>query len=201
MSCQTHSIRYSVSWFKDTNFNKYLSHLKNKENQFLEIGSFEGKSTNYFLDTFLSHNDSRITCIDPWIKYSESTLTSMKNWDNLINEDTYDIFINNTRGNADKLIIKKGLSKDILPSLPDNCYDFVYIDGDHSEDAVWVDAVLSFPKLKDNGIMVFDDYDWNKGKRNPKLAIDRFIKEYKDKIRVLGFPPDTRNQVVIQKIK
>ena len=124
----------------------------------------------------------------------------MPNWDNFINEETYDIFVNNTYNNKDNIIIKRGLSQDIIPSLPNNHYNFVLIDGDHSEDAVWMDATYSFPKLKADGIMIFDDYDWSSGKCNPKLAIDRFIGEYKNKIKILGLPPDTGNQVVVQKI-
>lgn len=75
----------------------------------------------------------------------------------------------------------------------------LYIDGDHSEDAVWIDAIYGFPKLKNNGKMIFDDYNWNKGKKNPKLAINKFLKEYEEKINILGIPPKSGNQVIIQK--
>jgi predicted O-methyltransferase YrrM len=33
-------------------------------------------------------------------------------------------------------------------------YDFIYVDGDHSEDAVWLDAIYSFKILRKNGIIV-----------------------------------------------
>ena len=68
--------------------------------------------------------------MDPWIKYSDSTVTKMKEWDYAINEETYSIFISNTRDNSEKIIIKRGLSKDILATLHPE-YDFIYIDGDH----------------------------------------------------------------------
>jgi len=120
----------------------------------------------------------------------------MKEWDDVINENTYDIFIKNTELNSNKIIIKKGLSKDILQTL--QCeYDFIYIDGDHSEAAVWDDAILSFNILKINGIMLFDDYLWNVGDKSPKNAVDRFIKEYTDKIKILFI----NYQVCLQKIK
>ena len=47
--------------------------------------------------------------------------------------------------------------------------------------------------------MIFDDYNWNQGKKNPKLAIDKFLKEYKEKINILEIPPKSGNQVIIQK--
>tara|TARA_Y100000389_G_C17059147_1_gene316512 strand:- start:20 stop:268 length:249 start_codon:yes stop_codon:yes gene_type:complete len=82
----------------------------------------------------------------------------MSEFDNYINENTYDIFLKNTSHNKNNIIIKRGLSIDILPTLPDKHYDMLYIDGDHSEDAVWIDAIYGFPKVKNNGIMIFDDY-------------------------------------------
>ena len=102
--------------------------------------------TNYFIDNFLTGNNSLITCIDPWIKYSESTITKMNEYEHLINENTYDNFINNTNYNKDKIIIKKRLSYDILPTL-EKIYDFIYIDGDHSEKTVWLDAIYSFKHI------------------------------------------------------
>ena len=94
-----------------------------------------------------------------------------------------------------KIIIKKGLSKEILLELHSE-YDFIYIDGDHSEAAVWVDAILSFNILKINGIIIFDDYEWNTDDKSPKKAIDRFIQEYNSKIKILFI----NGQVGVQKI-
>ena len=188
------SIKYNAIWFNPQNF-KILEKYKNMNNiQFLEIGSFEGYGTNYFIDNVLTGNSSS-TCIDPWIKYSESTITKISEWDNLINENTYNIFMNNTIHNKNKIIIKRGLSCDILPTL-EKVYDFIYIDGDHSEKAVYIDAIYSFNILRNNGIMIFDDYEWNQGEKSPKNAIDRFLKEYENKIEVIVI----NHQVVIKKL-
>ncbi len=185
---------YTHIWHNPSNL-KILEQYKNKENiLFLEIGSFEGYSANYFIDNFLTGNNSKLVCVDPWIKYSESTLTKMADWDNIMNENTYNIFIQNTMANSSKIIIKRGLSKDILPTLETE-YDMIYIDGDHSEKAVWVDATLSFDILKVGGIMIFDDYKWNSGDRSPKNAIDKFIQEYYSKINILFI----NDQVGLQK--
>jgi predicted O-methyltransferase YrrM len=194
---------YNASWFYPINIDKFLKKFKGKNNlNFLEIGSFEGKGTNYLVENFLQGENSKITCIDPWIKYSESTVTKMvgrstngKMWDDLINENTYDIFLKNVKKNENKIIVKRGLSQDILPELKES-YDFVYVDGDHSEDAVWVDGTLSFDLLKSGGVMIFDDYKWNSGKKSPKKAVDRFLNEYKEKIKVLNID----RQVSIEKL-
>ncbi len=187
--------QYSEIWFVPENFT-YLDHLKGRNGlRFMEIGGFEGYGTNHFCDTFLTGADCKITVIDPWIKYSESTETKMVGWDNLINESTYDRFVRNTAENATKIDIQRGLSCDILPTLKDQ-YDFIYVDGDHSTSAVWKDATLSFPLLKVGGIIIFDDYLWESGDRSPKAAVDRFLAEYAKEIQVLAMD----RQVVVRKI-
>ena len=185
---------YSEIWFVPANF-RYLDSYKGKPDvHFLEIGAFEGFGTNHFVTEFLTGPGSKITVIDPWIKYSESTETKMVGWDGIINESTYDRFLHNTAENAEKIIVKRGLSSAILPTLQDE-YDFIYVDGDHSESAVWKDATLSFPRLKTGGILIFDDYLWETGERSPKNAIDRFLAEYAQFIEVLAID----RQVVVRK--
>lgn len=120
----------------------------------------------------------------------------MNEWDNVINENTYDIFINNTVFNSHKIIIKRGLSVNIIPKLTDN-FDFIYVDGDHSEKTVWLDAIYSFEKLNIGGIMIFDDYEWNSDDKSPKKAVDKFLTEYSELIEILFI----NYQVGIKKIK
>lgn len=197
---------YKERWFNQRNFHTFLSHDENIEQNWLEIGSFEGLSTNYCLDHILKNKKSKITVIDPWIKYSESTVTNIELFDKCY-DDIYNRFLNNIEYNKDRIIIKRGLSQDILPTLNDK-YDFILIDGDHSEKAVWNDAVHSFKLLKINGIIIFDDYKWRAGgeygpngpwgPKSPKNAVDRFLREYDNKIKVLGL--DIFNQVIIKKI-
>ena len=44
--------------------------------------------------------------------------------------------------------------------FPDGYFDWVYIDGDHSYDAVLADLNAWFPKVKPGGKIVLDDYTW-----------------------------------------
>ena len=107
---------YSKNWFNPEPF-KILNEFKNLNDiNFLEIGSFEGLSTNFFIDNYLAGNNCFITCIDPWIEYSRSTVGNIQGWDDLINDQTYERFCSNTIDNRDKIIIHRNLSKNILPS-------------------------------------------------------------------------------------
>ena len=90
--------------------------------------------------------------------------------------------------------VVRGLSNDVVPTLPDNFYDFVYIDGDHTPEQVYRDAIMVWPKTKEGGIILFDDYLWKDV--NTKEGVDRFVHEFKDHIRVLF----SNYQLAIQKI-
>ena len=147
--------------------------------QFLEIGSFLGFTSNFLIDNFLQGKDSTLTCIDPWIEYSKSTEETIKGHDHLMNEDTYNIFKENTSRNVDKLCVQRGLSKDILPTLTSK-FHFIYIDGDHSTSAAWKDALLSLPLLVKGGYILFDDYYW------VERAVQHFEHSFKDKIQFIN---------------
>ena len=65
-----------------------------------------------------------------------------------------------------------------LPELAGECFDFIYIDGDHRAAPVFMDAHLAWQLLKPQGIMIFDDYEWDLAEtpeERPKMAIDLFM--------------------------
>jgi hypothetical protein len=59
----------------------------------------------------------------------------------------------------------------------DGVFDWVYIDGDHSEDAVRADLTAWYPKVKPGGQLVCDDYHWRDeaGRQSVKAAVDAFM--------------------------
>jgi hypothetical protein len=59
---------------------------------------------------------------------------------------------------GDRLVIKQGLSDESLKTLPDDHFDLIYIDAGHDYDSVKRDAELSRQKLKDDGVLIFNDY-------------------------------------------
>ena len=64
-------------------------------------------------------------------------------------------------------------------------FDFVYIDGDHSEEQVYKDAVNMFSKMKNNSIILFDDYLFNVNGVITQHGIDKFLQEYNGKYELL----------------
>ncbi|TAL80793.1 MAG: class I SAM-dependent methyltransferase [Beijerinckiaceae bacterium] len=160
---------FSSDWFEANRwqFEQQTAHLSpNGEHQFLEIGSYEGRSACWLLDRFpLAH----ITCVDI---HEQPTF-----WHN----------IGESNG-AGRVSLHLGQSRDVLRQLERDVFDFVYIDGCHHTVPVLEDAVLAFRLAKVGALIGFDDYLWNDPAYNsegtPKDAIDAFLRVYGYKVSV-----------------
>ena len=69
--------------------------------------------------------------------------------------------------------------------FPDNFFDFIYIDGDHSYEAVKNDLHMWHPKLKKYGVMCGDDFSHISG-RGVIEAVQEFSFEKKLIIHTIG---------------
>jgi len=115
-----------------------------KDKVCLEIGSYHGRSTLamaevakkvYAVDTFKGTKGSEIQALE--FTTLNAFEGNIKGWPNIV----YHV----------------GKSEDVLPGLKVNC-DLVFIDGAHDYESVKRDILLSWPKLKRGGLMVFHDY-------------------------------------------
>jgi predicted O-methyltransferase YrrM len=181
--------RLANNWFNNVDINNY----KDKQINYLEIGTFYGANILSVAKTYCLHNDSKLYCIDPWEDYDE--YPEYKNEQSTI----YNSFINNVEKSEvkDKIIINRGYSSIEIPKFEDEFFDIIYIDGNHEPEYVLEDAVLSFRKLKKNGIMIFDDYGWG-GPDLTQKGIDGFLSGYHKRIKYLG---TQETQVFITKIR
>lgn len=174
-------------------FNTFLTKYQGLENiNFLEIGSYEGRSTCWLLDNILTTKSSTITCIDSWQGGWEHDKNSMS--------EVEKRFINNTQEYKDKIITIKNTSYNALLTIQHNIeyYDFIYIDGGHTMKDVLQDAVLSFPLLKKGGTLAFDDYQWELKQpvsMRPEQGINAFATAYEKELNVLH----TGSQVWVEK--
>lgn len=180
--------RLADNWFDNIDINNY----KDKQINYLEIGTFYGANILSVANSYGLHNDSKLYCIDPWEDYDD--YPEYKNQQSTI----YNSFINNIKnsGVKDKIIINRGYSNLEIPKFQDEFFDIIYIDGNHEPEYVLEDAVLSFRKLKKNGIMIFDDYGWG-GPDLTQRGIDGFLSGYHKRINYLG---EKQMQVFIKKI-
>jgi predicted O-methyltransferase YrrM len=172
--------QYTQDWFNwaPEVWNQLIPMLPARK-KFLEIGSFEGRSTVWIVENMME-DGGEIYCIDTWEGGEEHSKEDMS--------PAEDNFRHNRRLLMDKyadrhITIDKGTSLEclagwLIPSVVSKeLFDFVYIDGSHKAPDVLTDACMAWPLLKVEGLMVFDDYMWGNPRdalHRPKIAIDAF---------------------------
>lgn len=188
---------YTHDWFSNNipHWIQILEAHKGRPNlKYLEIGCYEGKATRWLCDNILTHETSTIDVVDTFAGSMEH-----------VNSVDFTPVERNFRENlADcielkKVFVNKNTSAKFLRAKQTPQYEMIYIDGSHTAQDVLEDAVLAWPLLATNGIMIFDDYGWNKYPQpylNPKLAIDSFLSVMESKYTLLH----KAYQVAIQKI-
>ncbi len=180
--------RLANNWVDKVNMNDY----KDKPINYLEIGVFYGANILSVANSYGLHPESKLYGVDPWEDYHE--YHEYKDQQPSI----YNSFLSNleTSGMKDKIVVQRGYSNVEIPKFEDEFFDIIYIDGNHEPEYVLEDAVLSFRKLKKNGIMIFDDYGWG-GPDLTQKGIDGFLSGYHKRINYLG---EEQSQVFIKKI-
>lgn len=56
------------------------------------------------------------------------------------------------------VVLHKGDSSTTIDTFPDSYFDWIYIDGDHSYEGVRKDIEKAYPKVKSDGLLIFNDY-------------------------------------------
>ena len=165
---------------------------------FLEIGSFEGRSTVWTIENMMNPGDW-IDCVDTWKggeeHGAEDMLSVEERFDHNIDKVLGGAVVEErdgeykfpypghtryaspapTEGQRKKAYKYKAASTQYLGSKLASCvdgknlFDFIYIDGSHIAKDVLTDACMAWPLLKPKGIMVFDDYMWG----NPRDILHR----------------------------
>ncbi len=73
-------------------------------------------------------------------------------------------------------------------------YDFIHIDGDHSEPGCYHDLALAIAACRPGGRILIDDYTYKKG---VNAAVDRFTAEHADRIAGQELRPSIRGEYII----
>jgi len=144
-----------------------------------EIGIRIGHWAVKFLTKYPSVK--RYICVDPWTIYPDKTekenaLIFGKNWNTQEKQDyAYDKFCKAIAPFRDKIVELHTFSHEAAPLVEDNSLDIVYIDADHTEEAVAEDIKLWYPKLRLHGLMAGDDYrePGNRDEWGVRQAVDR----------------------------
>lgn len=172
----------------------------------LEIGSYEGRSTCFLIETIGALRGYEIYCVDPWMRNASHDVRM---------DEVEKRFDANVRLAAERTPNKgrvtkvKGGSIDVLPGMLSSghkgTFDLVYVDGSHEAPDVLVDAVLAFYLCRPGGLLIFDDYVWTPDAqarenplKTPKPAIDAFVNTFNARLQVVAKTP--LYQLYLQKL-
>jgi predicted O-methyltransferase YrrM len=149
---------------------RLMKPLLGKPLHVLQIGVFEGRSSEWLLDHVLTHPEATLTWIDSFEGGARHP--------DIDSEAIQRKFLETMKRFGTKVNGQVGASRNLLRGMSDPRFDVVYINGSKESQAVLADAVLSWPLLKLGGIMGFDDYGW-RGSPSPAscpaLGIDAFL--------------------------
>ena len=187
-----------------------------KPEKYLEIGTFEGKSLFFLIESLGLRNGGErsveVHCCDTWgggIEHKKKKIYEMDSVEQTFLQNL-SVAKNKFGENLDA-IIHKECSSSCLPRLladgKRSYFDMIYIDGSHQAADVLFDAVVSFELLKEMGVLIFDDYLWHEKDmpdgidvlRSPKIAIDSFLNIYARKIKIIDLFP--LRQIYVYKIQ
>ena len=183
LSADRKKFSFQHYWFDEEiceHWDQRLQHLRGQKLQVLEIGCFEGASTTWLLENFMSHPESTLTAIDTFeggMEHQNGDKTGYYKLQSLEERFRTNVALCE---HVKKLEVMKTTSDNALVKLKSlgARFDFIYIDASHVALDVLHDAVLSWRMLNTDGTMIFDDYTWKgflQDCYNPRIAIQAFL--------------------------
>lgn len=185
--------KFDHNWFGQNIQNLthlFAGHTGTPKLEILEIGTFEGRSTVWFMDNVPKAN---ITCIDTW----KGGVDHDPNNPAINFKTVLSNFEHNIEPHKDRVTVITDTSWNACIDLhrQGKTYDFIYVDGSHTAIDVNSDLVLAWKVLKVGGLIYCDDYFWGFNQENldqvpylnsvydsPKLGIDSFVNVYRNKL-------------------
>jgi hypothetical protein len=142
----------------------------------VELGVFKGEFAE---ELYNRMSPKHLTLVDIW---EGSYGSGDKDGNNHITIDNMELVYKGLvekYSNVDNVDVVRSTSTAFLESQEDNSLDMVYVDADHSYEAVLSDLKLSFQKIKVGGILAGHDYIIN---TQIAAAVDHFCYSYGQRI-------------------
>ena len=142
-------------WFNHQAAYDFLLNAMPKDGTFVELGAWLGKSSSYLCDKATGQEIIIIDSFKGTAEYLDSYYKLAKT------KDIYNLFVENMGDR--KYTAIKATSKAAARKFKAESLDVVFIDLDHSYEAVKLDIQLWLPKVKKGGFIAGDDYhpNWN----------------------------------------
>ena len=164
----------------------------------IEIGVKEGVFSKHILE---NSNNLNLYLLDCWDNQPDLKYHDVSNVDN----QTQVQFMKNTISNVSKFFhnvkIIKGYSDEFVNFFEDNFFDFIYIDANHSYEAVKNDINKWFPKIKKGGLFAGHDYldaVNSNGVFGVKSAVDEFALQNNLKVYSTKEPHEYKSWFILK---
>jgi len=155
----------------------FLLKMMSKNSVCAEIGVFLGDFSAQILKYV---EPKQLYLIDPWNNNEgmlKKKITTPTLWTQDIRDKQYQL-VKKKFDNNPCIIIVREKSEIFLESLEDNFLDWVYIDGDHSTEAVLKDLKLSLKKVKSGGYITGDDISFDEDAKNTYKAVGKAVTSF-----------------------
>lgn len=156
-----------------------------------ELGVFAGEFAEYLA----SKHPQKLYLIDIWQGDTNNvSMSADENGNNPVFYNADELFKHVTAlfKTNPAIEIRRGFTQDVIPTLPNNSLDYVYIDADHSYEGVLRDLTNILPKMKQQCWILGHDYEMNLEKANTvwkfgvKKAVDEFCKKHQFRLVAKG---------------
>jgi len=130
-----------------------------------ELGVFRGDYAAEILER--CPDIERYTMIDPW--------RHLDDWNKPANRKDHVLekfmaeSIAKTDFAAEKRVILRGKTTEVIDEIPDGALDICYIDGDHTLKGISVDLIRVYPKIRTGGWIGGDDFSATIWQHDPKF--------------------------------
>ncbi|KAF7292881.1 hypothetical protein MIND_01187100 [Mycena indigotica] len=141
----------------------------------LEIGSWEGRSAVYLLETLCNKAHSEVVCVDHFDLHRSAE--GKERYRKIMHNLAIPGFPFRVVDEFSTVGLYRLLEEEV--ENPKGGYDFVYIDGSHEADDTFLDAELAWRLARQDALVIFDDYEWTtepqESMHHPKRGIDAFL--------------------------
>lgn len=138
-----------------------------------EIGVQEGKFSQILLDTW---HGEQLYLIDSWKHYSDNEYIDTANISNAEHEELFQKVLMQFSSNQ-RIKINRAESLKAANEYPDNFFDWIFLDANHSYEHCSADLRAWYPKIKSNGI--FSGHDFiNKHDQFGLFGVERAVREH-----------------------
>lgn len=160
-----------------------------------EIGVATGDFSNKIL---YNNNPTMLHLIDSWenfdLGYHDGNMVSQEQHDKRYQ------YVTARFADKHNVSVKRGKSIKVLAEFPDDFFDWVYIDADHSYQGCLNDLIAAMPKMKNHGYICGHDYladGFTRQGFGVNQAVNTFVREFNYKLMFITEEKEYKSYVLV----